>query len=1234
MIETPVAYIPMDRRQALAHGKNLPVRAVGAALFADISGFTKLTEMLAMELGPRHGAEELTRHLNLVYDALIAELHRFGGSVIGFSGDAITCWFDQAPGFEADPAELRAAACALSMQQSMAQFKAVGAIPGKLLTLALKTAITVGPVRRFVVGDPQVQVIDTLAGSSLDRLAAAEHQAEKGEVILDELALQALGDKAVIREWRKGEETGQASGLLERLEVQVREAPWPPLPAAALDEDTVRPWLLHPVYERLKSGQGEFLAELRPAVALFLRFSGIDYDHDSAADQKLNRFICQVQMALRLYDGTLIQLTIGDKGSYLYAAFGAPVAHEDDPLRAVSAAQELLRLSSSTSNDIVDVQIGVTHGRMRTGAYGSSAHRTYGVLGDAVNLAARLMQAAAPGQVLVSAPIAERTDETFNWEKLPDLLVKGKADPVAVYRLVGLQVHKSIRLQEPQYRLPMVGRAEELAKIAQKLDLVLQGRGQIVGISAEAGMGKSRLVAEVVRLGLGRGLVGYGGECQSYGTNASYLVWHNIWRGFFSIDPTQAQTDIIQDLAAQLAQIDPGLEQRLPLLSAALNLTIPDNELTQSFDAKLRKASLEALLIDCLRQRARETPMLIVLEDSHWLDPLSQDLLEVIASAVVDLPVLLLMAYRPADTQRTQAPQLSQLGNFTQIELTEFTAEEAERLIRLKLEQAFGSSTEIPADLMEKVTGRAQGNPFYIEELLNFIKDRGIGLHDSKALAALDFPASLYSLILSRIDQLSESFKTTLKVASVIGRLFPAAQIWGVYPQLGSFDRVKANLDYLCELDITPLDAEPEQTYLFKHVITREVAYESLPFATRAMLHGLIGNYIERTQAGALDRVVDLLAHHYGLSDQLNKKREYLLKAGRAAQAEYANAAAIDYYQRLLPLLTEDEQVGVMLKLGKVLEVVGRWGEAGELYEQTLALTEKLQDQNGRAWSQSARGELLRKQSRYGEASQWLLRAQKSFEDLGDPTGVGQVLHFRGTLAVQQGDNDSARNLYEQSLSIRRGLQDKENIGSLLSNLAILAEYRGDFVASRKLHEEGLAIRREIGDKWAIAVSLNNLGNVILYLGDLSEARLRIEEAVALQREVGDRWYFANSLNNLGNVARAARDLQSAAGLYHESLLIYRDLRDKWALAYLFEDIGQLAALEGKLRRALTLFAVGRALRDEIGAPLPPVEQEKLERVLQGVRSVLGDPDSAAEWDNGLSFSLDQAIEAALEVGE
>ncbi len=219
-------YIPTDRRHALAQGKALPDRMHGAALFADISGFTPLAESLARVLGPHRGAEELTRHLNLVYDALIAVVDRFGGSVVTFAGDAITCWFDGDTG-------LRATACALQLQEAMAPFAHLVLFSGNTVSLTLKVAVAVGPVRRFVVGDPAIQLLDVIAGATLDRLAAAEHQAQKGEVVVCAEVVPALDDHAVV-----AQRAGTPYAVVERLAMPVEPLPWPPLPSAALDDAT------------------------------------------------------------------------------------------------------------------------------------------------------------------------------------------------------------------------------------------------------------------------------------------------------------------------------------------------------------------------------------------------------------------------------------------------------------------------------------------------------------------------------------------------------------------------------------------------------------------------------------------------------------------------------------------------------------------------------------------------------------------------------------------------------------------------------------------------------------------------------------------------------------------------------------------------------------------------------------------------------------------------------------
>lgn len=1276
-MEALYAYIPTDRRFALAQGAALPDHTTGAALFADISGFTPLTEALVGALGSRRGAEELTVWLNKIYDALIAEIESYRGSVMSFSGDAITCWFDDQREDYLEPhpetsSALRATACALAMQQAMRQFAQVEVPGAGMVSLAIKVVVTVGPARRFLIGDPTIQLVDVLAGETLYRLATGEHHASRGEVLVDQPTVIELGEQVDVLEWREDPGNGERFAVVKGLKIEVDTNPWPTMATDALSDDLIRPWLLPPVYERLMSGMGEFLTELRPTVALFLRFSGIDYDGDEDAHSKLNTYIQAVQRILARYDSYMLQLTIGDKGSNFYVSFGAPLAYEDDAIRALAAALELRDLRMEF---ITEVHIGVSQGRTRTGAYGGIYRRTYGALGDEVNMAARLMQNAPPGGVLVDQNTRKATSDNFTWEELPLLRVKGKSQPVTVFRLITQQERHGIRLHEPKYALPMVGRETELALIEQKLELTLLGHGQIVGITAEAGMGKSRLMAEVIRLARQHNVLGYGGECHSYGISTSYLVWQSIWRGFFNLDPAWSTAEQIKALEERLEQIDPTLLPRLPLLGAVLNLQIPDNELTRTFDAKLRKESLESLLVDCLRKRAREMQLLLVLEDCHWIDPLSHDLLEVIARAIADLPVLIVLAYRPPQLDRLLALRVSHLFYFTEIALTDLPAGDIEQLVAFKLGQIYGKQANLPKALIEQISVRAEGNPFYIEELLNYLHDRNIDPQQPEALEQIELPNSLYSLILSRIDQLSENQKTLLKVASVIGRLFKAAMLWGVYNQFGDQERVRSDLDTLSALELTPMDTpEPELAYLFKHILTQEVAYETLPFATRSMLHDQIGQYIEKTFQDVLDQYIDLLAYHFEHSENLVKKRDYLLMAGEAAQADYANAAAITYYRKVLPLLSEDQQVGVMLNLGQVLELVGEWKEAEIIDRQAETLAARLNDARGNAKAQQALGWLMRKRGEYIEAEAWLVRARESYKQVGDIAGISHVLAdigeiYRlqgkygearvyydeslnlagniveplerqagrahalkgaGTVATWQGDYAIARELNQESLALRRELGDTPGVATLLNNLGIIARFQRDLTEARQMNEESLALFRELGDRWAVGQLLNNQACVASDQGEYAEARMLLQESLMIRRELGDKAGLALSLNTLADVLLDEGKFTEVRPILDESLAINRELGDKTAIAYLIEDYGGLAAAEARPEEALQLAGFASALRESIGAPLPPAEQARVDRMIAPARETLPASVAATEWDTGRSLKLEQAIELAL----
>lgn len=1289
------AYIPADRLQAMARGESLPEIATGTALFADVSGFTPLTESLIEIYGPKRGPEELSNYLNIVYDLLLAEVHRYGGSVISFAGDAITCWFDNAfaiarpavarpavarpalvslprattspsasaAGQAPERAAERAAACALSMQRIMARFATFTVGPSKTMSLTIKIALATGTVRRFVIGNPDVQLIDVLAGRLLMQLSETEHLAHKNEVLLDVATAGALGELAELLEWRTSESDVRCA-VLQSIKKSVPEARWPTIAASKLTEAQIRPWLHRGVFERLRTGKGDFLAELRMAVPVFVRISDLDYDEDARAPERLDAYIRKIQAVVQRYEGVLLQLIVGDKGSVIYIAFGAPQAHEDDPIRAVHAALEMRKLKLERTEDnaaseaeATQIQIGISQGQMRTGAYGSTNRRTYSVIGDEVNIAARLMQAAAPGEILVAQRIWEATRGSFSGEALPAITVKGKARPISIYRVVGLNGSRSgtesVALAPSRYRVGMVGRTRELETALRQLAAAKAGKGQIIGLCGEAGTGKSRLAAEIVARAQAEEWTVLAGAAQSFGTQSSYLIWQPICRTLFGIDPDAAPTDQLRQVETMLARIDASLVARAPLVGAVLGVDLPDNALTAPMDAKLRKASLESLMADVIVGGASQA-LFLMLEDCHWMDPLSMDLLETLARAITiaDRPVCLLMMYRLPPLPVLE--RVAGMAGATILALDSFDLDEARELLSAKaalLFSAAGEGRPLPDALVRRIYGQSDGNPFYIDEMLNYLHDRNVDVFDPTAIEKLALPDDLQRLILSRIDQLNEDEKATLKIASAIGRLFKVVVLWGVLSAGGMSGTAGSSTAGIgsapkAPVDVTQTDAElnnlarvdmlmrepdePELTYLFKHVLTQEAAYESLPYATRSILHNRIARYIERTFADQLDALVDTLVFHYDRSPDVAKRREYLLKAGQHAQRTFANAAAIDYYRRLLPLLSGDVQVDVMLRLGQVLETVGNWSEADTLYRDAEMTAAQLGDRPGQARCLTAMGDLLRRQGHFAAAGSVLERARAEFEQLDDQVGLARVLHLQGTLMSQQGAVDEARALYEGSLNIRQMLDDKLGIGSLLSNLGIVAFQTGDLDEAQGYFEASLQVRSETNDKWSIAVSLNNLGNLAFERSDYQSAKAYVEQAIAINREIGDRSSLAVALNNLGNATRDQGDYAAADRLYREALQINQAMGDKRAIAYLLEDLGSLAGLAAHPRRAIYLIVAASVLRESIGAPLSPLEQERLDGVLVAAQGSVEADDYAHAADDAANAPLETAIDYAL----
>ncbi|MEI7768757.1 MAG: AAA family ATPase [Chloroflexales bacterium] len=1205
------AYLAEDR--ARAAGMDLPDRTCGAALFADISGFTPLTEALTQALGPRRGIEALTDQINAVYAALGDAVARWRGSIIGFAGDAITCWFDAADG----PAAARAAACALDLQAAMVPFADTQIGEGPTVELALKVAIAAGPARRFVIGDPAIQQLDVLAGDTLARMAAGEVLARAGEVLLDEAMVAALGARALIGQSCTDEETGERFALLRSLIEMPAVTPWAPvaLPAAAL-----RPWVLPAVWEREQAGLGTFLTELRPAVALFLRFGGLDFDGDDRAGERIDALVRRAQKIFAETGGTLLNLIVGDKGSYLYGAFGAPIAHEDDARRAAQAALALHTTAAEIG--LPAFQIGVSQGMMRCGSYGSLDRQTYSVLGDDVNLAARLMSRAAPGETLLSGRVQAALGEAFSLDPRQTITLKGRAAPLPVFALTGLAHRRAIRLQEPAYALPMMGRTRELAHIEACLERALAGQSQIVIIEAEAGMGKSRLVTEVVRLARRHGCTGYGGAAAASGTRTPYLAWRPIIQALLDVDPDVPAERQLQLLARALEERVPTRAKALPLLDLLLDLAAPESGFTRTLAPQDRKGAREALLVDLLIHAAQESraegeALLLVLEDAHWLDPLSQELLLHLAQEATDVPLLLVLAARPAEAQ-SLAPLL-QLPHVTTVILEGLDEAELTALVQAKLARLFPARTStLPEGLVASLAARAQGNPFYVEELLNYLHDRGVTPDDPAALERLDLPDSLHRLVLARIDQLTEHERATLRVASVVGRVFRAAWLPGFVPDLGEPLRVRSNLEQLASIGLTPMDTpDPELAYLFKHVVTQEVAYASLPQTMRDRLHGALADWLE--QADPDSPPLDLLAYHYDRSDNLAKRRSYLRRAGEAAAADYANAAAVDYLSRALALVPEEDWEERWALLWVREAVYALLGQRDIQAADLAALEDLAAGHPERAADAALRG------SEYHEATGDFRTAQADAERslalaAEDPARAASARFHLGRVLARQGHYSMARAQIEPALTWVRAAGERR---AELEGLLAMTHASDDWAAAWRYAAEALMSSRTLGDRQSEALALGRLGFVSYNIGDYAAALTFQSQALALHQQIGNHMGEGGTLLNLGGLhiilgnypaaqaelAQVLRFVQITAHRQTEAIAIYllgecayhqgdldaahreftrslgliRATGDRHYELINLLDLGYVQVARGELETAVALFEEHRALREALG---------------------------------------------------
>jgi ABC-type oligopeptide transport system substrate-binding subunit/class 3 adenylate cyclase len=669
----------------------------------------------------------------------------------------------------------------------------------------------------------------------------------------------------------------------------------------------------------------------------------------------VNDALTRVIGAVEAYGGTVKDLA----GDGVLAIFGAPQAHEDDPERAVRAGLRTVDEIATYAAEVegafgvgdFGVRVGVESGAVVVGTVGAGSRVEFGAMGDAVNIAARLQSHADPGTVLVGAETHRRIAPLFDWGEPQTLELKGKSDPVTAYQVRGASIAPGRTRGLGLEQAHLVGRERELSTVREAADAALAGSGGVLFLTGEPGIGKSRLLSELrhhvedAKAERGR-LLWVEGRCVSYGESMPYWPFRDLLRSWLGVMADEPELRVRVALRRNLDRLfgDRVLEI-YPYIGAMLGIALePEGQ------ARLAELSPEALqyrTFEVMRtlfgRLAEEGPVVVALEDLHWADATSLLLVERLVADTEVSAILLVLTSRPErdhPSWRVKESAARELPHRTrEIVLEALPGETGRELLR-----ALVGEDVLPAETEGRILEHADGNPFFLEELVRSLADAGVLAREGDRwrfdhAAEVEIPPTVEKVILARIDRLEPGAHAALMAASVLGRQFGLPALEAVSGGDGS---VRRSLTDLQRLDLVREGRRwPEPEYRFKHALIQEAAYRTLLSEDRTRLHRKAAGWLEETYTGREDEVAGQLAHHWLAAADEGKAVLYLTRAGDRARQEYALDEAIGHYRDLLPILErrgERREVALVLfKLALALHMSLRFGEANETYQRAFA---------------------------------------------------------------------------------------------------------------------------------------------------------------------------------------------------------------------------------------------------------------------------------------------------------
>jgi class 3 adenylate cyclase/tetratricopeptide (TPR) repeat protein len=951
------------------------------------------------------------------------------------------------------------------------------------------------------------------------------------------------------------------------------------------------------------------------------------------------------------------------RGDGFVAMFGHPVASEHDPDNAIRAGLAIVEEARSYGRELeaghdiagFNVRVGINTGMIVVEVAG---HTERTEAGAAINLAARLESAAEPGTLVISHDTYRHVRGVFDLQPLAPIRAKGFPDPVPIYRVLRAK-SRSFRIRRrgvEGIETRLIGRESELKALQDAYDVVLtDGERQMVTIAGEAGLGKSRLLYEFENwVDLQPATVTlFRGRARQETSHQPYSLFRDLFAFRFGLQDDDSAESVRQKFvagfeewladAASAAPQEPGqMEMKAHFAGHLLGYGFRSSRHIQAVgsDAQQLRDRAVSYLIEYFQATAGQTPVLVLLEDLHWADDSSLDLLSQLALALGKFAVLFVSAARPGLYQ--SRPHWMEGQTFhVRLDLRPLSRTDSRRLTREVLQKA----EAIPEALRDLIVANAEGNPFFLEELVKMLIEEGVIIKREPAwqvrperLAGLRVPPTLTGVLQARLDALPAAERTLLQRASAVGRVF-WKQVVAYLNQAGETDLGEAAVaEGLAKLRDREMVFRREssafagaQEHIFKHELLRDVAYESVLKRVRGRYHALAAEWLIQQSGERVSEFSGLIADHLELAGEKGRAVTYLRRAGEAAGERYAHEQAAVYYGRALALLPEEEREArydlllareeayerlgnreqQLADLERLEALVGLADEGGDAppawqvqvllrrasylnnvgdYPAAIATAEagvKLAEANG-LWREAAAmigvwGFALLQQGKFPEAQERLEVGRAYAERAGARKELAGIVHVLGVVSHHQGEFERTRELFETALALLRETGARHS--GTLNNLGNVSRDLGEYGAAHKYYRAGLAHAREKQDRRGEEFILHNLASLLLEEGDLPEARNLLDQALPLSQAMKDRHAEAGALESLGALAMYQGNYGRAHDLFQANLELCQEMGFQVGEAAALASLGQLALEQEKLEEAESLFGQAAALHEELNQP-------------------------------------------------